>query len=979
LSVFTLVLVGPSLRGGEASADVGRPDASVPAGARALPDRAFLRNERTECDFYVDSTGKDSNPGTQAEPWRTVGRAVVGLDAGEVACVNSGTYEEPGASAANSGTETAPIVLKRTPGSASRPVIRLTRASPVLRIDRGYWIVDGLEFDLDRQQTTGMAFGATGHHIAVRNSYVHDDARGAAIDIRADDVSIEGSEIANNFHHDPAQDSHGIHVFGQAMRVLIRDNRVHDNGGDGIQCADEPDEGTPSDGQIPTDVTIEDNRLWTSPANEGRVEQAIDIKSCQQISIRGSVPPDINDPNAADQKFYGFKSTSSAAGGSGAMVIHLRARNVLVENNRIFKSCHGIAIGRHDTAVGVPENVVVRRNVMFDLKAIGGACSGRGVTIQRVASADIYHNTLDRLEGSGFRFKHGTRTPGSSSNVDFFNNIVRDARSFMEIAIGEIDGFASDHNLFWSSNGNQSRFDIGGLQSLSAWQAKQNGTSVLRADPNSRVADPLFVPGAGTSGDYYTQAASPARDRALDTGAVHAGAGPDLGFRETYDDPTSGGRCDTATAGAAWPGEAFAAQSGRFTATVDATPLAAPIAAAVGLSKDLAQQWTEMAAIVLFDDVSGQIKARDGGAYTATTPIPYQANVKYRVRFVVDIAARRYSAFVTPPGGGETTIGTNLAFRTEQQAVTSLDTRTVASGIGSLQACDLQISGALDPPSATTIFALGDGASGHSSSRELADYIKTQDPDRFFYLGDVYESGTAEEFENNYDPAYGAMAHKTDPVIGNHEAKTRKSGYYPYWQHKRGWGEEQAKHRSYVTPEGWQVIAYSSEEEDMAAEASWVAQQVAKHPGTCRIVMAHKGRHVVADSAHGDNPDQEPVWSKIVNKAAINLVGHNHLYGRLAPIDGVNVIVSGAGKDGLRPVGAQHHNVVASENRVPTAAKLVLRRGAADFQQIDKNGKVYDSGTIGCDPPDRARATIPMLGELTTGGADSRLSRALRE
>jgi hypothetical protein len=933
---------------GAAAAQAARPDANVPAGAQALPDRSYLSNARSACDFYVDPAGSNSNSGTQAAPWRTVGKAAATLSAGKVACVNSGTYDETGASAANSGTATAPIVLKRTPGSPTRPVIRLIRATPVLRIDRGYWIVDGLEFNLNRQVTTGMVFGPTGHHIALRNSYVHDDARGAAVYVAADDVLVERNEIANNFHADPAQDSHGINVIEHAARVLIRGNQIHENGGDGVQCADETDEGRPSDGQLPVDLTIEDNRFWTSPANQGRTEQGVDIKSCRQVSIRGSVRPDANDPSAANQKFFGFKSSSSGAGGGGAMVIHLRARNVLVENNRIWDSCHGVGIGRHDTALGVPENVVVRRNVMFDLKAIGGACTGYGIGIQRVTSADVYHNTLDRLAGSGFRFKHGTGTAGRSPNVDFFNNIVRNARYFLEIATGEIDGFASDHNLFWSSDGNQSRFAIGAPQSLSSWQAKQNGTSVLLADRNSRVADPLFVPGAGTTDDYYTQTASPARDRALDnTGAARSGAGPDLGFRETYDAPNPGARCDTATAGAPWPGEAFSPQSGKFTATLDATPLGAPIAGGVGLSRGTAQQWTGMAAIVLFDDVSGNIKARDGGAYTAVTAIPYQANVKYRVRFVVDVAAHRYSAYVTPPGGGEITIGTNLAFRTEQQAVASLDTRTVAAGIGSLQACDLQISGASTPPSGTTVFALGDGADGSSASRELAAYIQAQDPDRFFYLGDVYESGTAEEFASHYEPAYGALADKTDPVIGNHEYPSRSSGYYPYWQQKRGWTSEQAKHRSYVTPEGWQVIAYSSEH-DPATEATWVANEVAKHPGTCRIVMAHKGRHVVTDTAHGDNPGQEPIWSRIVNKTAINLVGHNHIYGRLAPINGVNVIVSGAGKGGLRSLGSQHHVVAASQNQVPTATKLVLRPGAADFQQVDKNGTVYDSGRITC-------------------------------
>jgi hypothetical protein len=45
----------------------------------------------------------------------------------------------------------------------------------------------------------------------------------------------------------------------------------------------------------------------------------------------------------------------------------------------------------------------------------------------------------------------------------------------------------------------------------------------------------MFVPGAGTTDDYYTQPTSPARDAALNnTGSQTTGAGPDIGFRETY-------------------------------------------------------------------------------------------------------------------------------------------------------------------------------------------------------------------------------------------------------------------------------------------------------------------------------------------------------------------------------------------------------------------------------------------------------------
>ena len=141
------------------------------------------------------------------------------------------------------------------------------------------------------------------------------------------------------------------------------------------------------------------------------------------------------------------------------------------------------------------------------------------------------------------------------------------------------------------------------------------------------------------------------------------------------------------------------------------------------------------------------------------------------MRFVVDVAAHRYSAYVTPPGGGEITIGTNLAFRTEQQAVTSLDTRTVAAGIGSLQACDLQISGASDTPSTTTVFALGDGADGSSASRALAGYVQAQNPDRFFYLGDVYATGTADEFARTTTRPTARW--RTRPIPSSETTRTR--------------------------------------------------------------------------------------------------------------------------------------------------------------------------------------------------------------
>jgi hypothetical protein len=251
-----------------------------------------------------------------------------------------------------------------------------------------------------------------------------------------------------------------------------------------------------------------------------------------------------------------------------------------------------------------------------------------------------------------------------------------------------------------------------------------------------------------------------------------------------------------------------------------------------------------------------------------------------------------------------------------------------------------------EPPQ-TVVWALGDGADGSAEGRLLARYVRSQRPDRFIYLGDVYEHGSAAEFRANYQPTYGPLARRSDPVLGNHEFKRRFDGYFPYWRKLRGFSRERARHRAYVDDSGWQVLVYSSESYPRA-EAAWLRAQLPFHRGTCRLAVAHRGRYAVADDEHGDNPDQAPIWSALAGRAAVNLVAHSHVYGRLSPIDGVTVLVSGAGGHHLRGLGEQGHAVAAAQPGVPTATRLVLRRGAVDFSQVDASGRVYDSGTIPC-------------------------------
>jgi hypothetical protein len=125
----------------------------------------------------------------------------------------------------------------------------------------------------------------------------------------------------------------------------------------------------------------------------------------------------------------------------------------------------------------------------------------------------------------------------------------------------------------------------------------------------------------------------------------------------------------------------FPIQMGTFTATFETTPGSNNMDTIVGLSDGAANALTSLAVIVRFG-TSGEIDSRSGGSYMAASAIPYMAGMTYSVRLVVNVTAHTFSAYVKPPGGAEQLIGMNYAFRTEQAAVSRLNSWTVRGVAG---------------------------------------------------------------------------------------------------------------------------------------------------------------------------------------------------------------------------------------------------------------------------------------------------------
>ena len=130
--------------------------------------------------------------------------------------------------------------------------------------------------------------------------------------------------------------------------------------------------------------------------------------------------------------------------------------------------------------------------------------------------------------------------------------------------------------------------------------------------------------------------------------------------------------CTSAAAGGPWVSTPMPSQSGQFEVSFDATPSTAPTDVVIGLSEGAATSFSGLAAIARFN-AQGHIDARNGGAYTALSPIPYLANQRYHFRLAVSLLAHTYSVWVTPAGGAETAVGLNYGFRTGQSTRIALN------------------------------------------------------------------------------------------------------------------------------------------------------------------------------------------------------------------------------------------------------------------------------------------------------------------
>jgi hypothetical protein len=453
----------------------------------ALPElvvQKALGQSTATFDYYISSSGSDSNPGTQAAPWaitslqdtnsnnaRMAGKKV-GMIAGTYVCssMQSGStpndYQHPVLHLPQ-GTSSAPTVLQSVsgPGTVILDNSSSSTANPLIGQNpdlKGYWTINGLT--IKGNNSGAQAFMVSGRYNAY--SYTNSSAAGAF------GVTVQNCEIYNMNITGPNGSNFGGMIMQGVQGAIINNNYIHDI----TKPTDEPhchcyEEYGCSGSQIHY------NTFANCPGG------GMDLKA----GVAG-----------ADVAYNYFYNVGTATAGNGIA-----------------------AITGADGAEGNPNGVanVVHHNV-FD--SCGEAHAGDVNSIS-AQSLYYYNNTIyDTRSGSNVVVDLRETSAGKAQ---FYNNILMTTANSGGGNYGQLafssGNFSSVSNNCYSLKSSSGGWGQGTLySSLSAWQASSGAP-----DAHSIAVNPVFAssvaPGAG-SAQFKLGAGSPCLGAG--TGGVNIGA-----------------------------------------------------------------------------------------------------------------------------------------------------------------------------------------------------------------------------------------------------------------------------------------------------------------------------------------------------------------------------------------------------------------------------------------------------------------------
>ena len=265
-------------------------------------------------------------------------------------------------------------------------------------------------------------------------------------------------------------------------------------------------------------------------------------------------------------------------------------------------------------------------------------------------------------------------------------------------------------------------------------------------------------------------------------------------------------------------------------------------------------------------------------------------------------------------------------------------------------------------PQPATLLAVGDIGSCNTTSDDQVAALAATMPGTIAMLGDtVYESGTAQEFADCFEPAWGQLISRIKPAVGNHEyLTTNAKPYYSYFGAAAG--DPTKGYYSYSLG-AWHIIALNSNCSRVGGcspgspQEKWLKADLAANSDKCVLAYWHHPRF--SSGEHGDNPRMSTIWNDLyLGGADVVLSGHDHDYERFVPMDGngnpdssygVRQFVVGTGGKNHYPITRVEANSEVQNDKTFGLLKLTLSADGYDWQFVASDGGSFtDSGSSQC-------------------------------
>ena len=448
---------------------------------------------QSNSSFYVATNGNDSNPGTEAAPWRTVQHAADTVRAGSTVNVRGGIYEELVTIKTSGNATEGYITFRSFPGETA--ILDAEHIAPdgrggILTIrDKSYVRIEGFEIRNyhtaeHRLTPLGISVMGSGSHIELLKNNVHHieqtfegrdgpghGANGFGIAVYGTDAKTPISELVidgNEVHHLQTGSSESLVVNGNVTNFRITHNVVHDNNNIGIDV-------------IGFEHTAPD------PAVDQARDGVVSGNLVYNITSRG---------NPA----YGNEQNSDGIYVDGGT-------RVLIEQNVMHDVDFGIELASEhkDRATSY---ITARNNLIYHSHtagvSIGGYAPERGHTDHcMVVNNTLYENDTSQTGSGEFQMQW------NMADDIFANNIVyAGPHCLIAVNKSQVDKDRPpvniDHNLYYCTSGSKASL----WEESSAHVAGfDNYVQSTGNDTHSRFLDPHFV---DPPKDFHLRSDSPA-------------------------------------------------------------------------------------------------------------------------------------------------------------------------------------------------------------------------------------------------------------------------------------------------------------------------------------------------------------------------------------------------------------------------------------------------------------------------------------